>query len=236
MTESSGTISSTNSVGTTDAETIKVQRLRGAIKQILADRFGGNYASASAMLIVGTLLLIVIGFVVATIAYFVLGALMGDWAFSWRTWYVLYFVALVPVLVFEWLRSAPTPGEDADPLDTFQWWQVRSSKLGLLEFVLWAPRMVVEGVRIIQRMNAPDDGVVDHRFELSADLLTLLGSVDGGVDVKTVILPNVSVERQARLMDWMETVGLIGRSTDHSKVWISSELRNEIAKRGILMK
>ncbi len=216
-----------------DAETAKLQGLRGTIKRILVDRFSGNYASAAAMLIVGTLLLIVIGLVVATLAYLVLGAMMGDWAFGWRTWYALYFLLLIPVLILEWQRSKPAPEDESDPVDAFQWWQVRSSKLGVLEFVLWAPRMVVEGIRVIQRINAPDGGAVEQRFELAADLLTLLASVDGGVDVKTVILPNVSVERQAKLMDWMETTGLIGRSTDHSKVWISSELRSEIATRSI---
>jgi hypothetical protein len=223
------------SAGSASSDDTPESRLIGQLQQLYAVKTGGGVL----LMLAGAGIILLAGVVVTSIVTFILYTWFDSSFLGWTGWFVVYLIAIVPLLVREERRSRghflseAAAGLD-NPMDASSYGEYQLDRGAAMtavysEMLLWGPRALLRGIATMRGQQPTRfRGLLERAAQV---ILTLYRSPDAMLLAK-LIQPGEPPARFREVLKWLDDQDYIGLSSDGKRVWLSSRMRGKLASEG----
>jgi hypothetical protein len=197
-----------------------------------------SIAGSLGKFILGAIWCVIAGVIFASLICLLLWMIGVGSVIGWFGW--LGIAALI-IAGLIWQAARSEPGEilqgvsdhvDFDPSSRGEH-EMNMSRVHVAvigDFAMWGPRNVVEGFSgIISRPTAARTAF----FARAATMLLDLARAGSGVQVRALMHPPENMKAFTKAIDWLDKHDYIGKSSDGTKLWITTLGKKRLADHGI---
>ncbi|CAN5437832.1 hypothetical protein BH09PLA1_BH09PLA1_03890 [soil metagenome] len=187
-------------------------------------------AAAMGLLGAGAAILLVAGAIVATLICFILFTLTDSTWIGWWGWYLVFLLAMAPLLFWEERRSrgnyfADRATDFSPSVSSRGEFELQNFQIGAAvytDMLLWGPRAILKGIATLRGEKPLEQS---RRFERAAMVVRQLLQHDAAIPVSQLVKPGENFDELRAALRWLDDHDYIGISADHSRIWLSSPAR-----------
>jgi hypothetical protein len=172
---------------------------------------------------------ILVGIVFATSLTFGLQAMLHRSPLGWFTWFWIYCVLLVVLMILvqrrrhtEYVVASLT----ADPLEAM----ASPRRSPYLQAIVWGPKSVLDGISAVRgKWTATQNA----KFKRAAQMVLEMSKYDGGVEVRALMHPPEDMAVFNEVIDWLDAHDYLGKSSDGERFWLTTIGKKKMNEHGI---
>jgi hypothetical protein len=213
--------------------------LRRKVHEYLRAEDSRSMAGSLGLFLTGLGVCFVVGLAVATVLTLTTGFLKNYVPINWFGWFLVYWVVLVPLLIWQERRSrtdylvgaltdvSPNPSSRGE-------YEMDRARVGVAAYatmITWGPRALLDGVSGLRgRWTVKQN----HMFNRAAAIVLDLAKFDGGIEFRDVMHPPENMALFTAAMDWLEKNDWTGKSSDGQRVWLTSIGKKKLMDRNMM--
>jgi len=208
------------------------ERMINELQRLYAVNTGGG----AILIVAGAGVIVLAGIVITSILWFILWNFFGTSYLGWTGWFFVYVLAVVPLLIHEDKRSRGQFLSDAtsgmsNPDNASSYGEMQMNRLSaggaaITELLLWGPRSLINGLTILRGQQPTQFRPL---LERAARMIIQLYDDTEAIEMKKLYQAGDTPDKFDRVLKWLDDNGHIGLSSDKTRVWLSSRMRQHLA-------